>query len=131
MNSSFTAEEMRVAGGLLSTDQTCRCYTCWGTLRFNVLSEVSSLLSPPLRVPPPSSSSTLVALQGSIPASDLQEGSTVSLTLPPRSPEVEGQRHGEDDAHQHQERQPGLQEAGAADVLSMDQSEEAQLDHVP
>lgn len=33
---------------------------------------------------------------------------------PPRSPQVEGQRHGEDDPGQHEERQPGLQKGPAA-----------------
>lgn len=33
---------------------------------------------------------------------------------PPRSPQVEGQGHGEDDPRQHEERQPGLQEGPAA-----------------
>lgn len=33
---------------------------------------------------------------------------------PPRSPQVEGQGHGEDDPGQHEERQPGLQEGPAA-----------------
>lgn len=49
----------------------------------------------------------------SIPVFDLQDFHCVSDTSP-KSPEVEGQGHCEDDAHQHQERQPCLQEASTA-----------------
>lgn len=64
------------------------------------------------------------------PTSDLQ-GFHCVLNRPPRSPQVEGQGHCKDDAHQHQERQPGLQKAHTADMFSMNQREEAEFDHVP
>lgn len=63
--------------------------------------------------------------------SGVEEGFHCVLNLRPRSPEVEGQGHCQDDAHEHEERQPGLQEACTADVFSMDESEEAEFDHVP
>lgn len=47
------------------------------------------------------------------PTLDLQRFRCV-FSLPARSPEVEGQGHCKDDAHQHQERQPGLQKARTA-----------------
>lgn len=48
------------------------------------------------------------------PQPDIRPVGGCVLSLPPRSPQVEGQGQRKDDAHQHQERQPGLQKACTA-----------------
>lgn len=47
------------------------------------------------------------------------------------SAQVQSQSHGQDNGGQDEERQPGLQEASAADVLSVDEGKQANVDHVP
>lgn len=133
--SSFTAGVMPLAGHLLpAKTKPALVHVCWDVFLFSVLSEAISLfyllglrLLDTVRRPRPLAVSKVI----SAPPTFRPAGVPPCPSRPPRSPEVEGQGHGQDDAHQHQERQPGLQEAHAADMLSMDQSEEAEVDHVP
>lgn len=77
----------------------------WTILSINLLSEVRSLCYWfPLSC----------VVQKVSATSDPPGGFNRVPRLAPRSPEVEGQGHCKDDAHEHQKRQPGLQKACTA-----------------
>lgn len=109
---SFTTGAMPATGCLLYTNQACV-----GIHVLDILVQQSSLGGEQSLAPRVTFARHLVTppllSKRSTPHSTCR-GSTVSLTLPPRSPQVEGQGHCKDDAHQHQERQPGLQKACTA-----------------
>lgn len=116
-HSSFTTGALPVRGCLLSTNQACVGYFLFNDFLSEEKSpsSVSSAAFARHRVmpPPPFFVVVVVVLKRSTPHATRGDSHCV-LDLPRRSPQVKGQGHREDDAHQHQERQPGLQEACTA-----------------